>query len=270
LNLHCIGDSHCCFFLGYDRISQEYPAVEKSLLSRVYTYRLGASLAYNLNKYGTTSRGREMMEQILSGLDPQSDVLLLSFGEVDCRAHLLKQAQKQGISHEQVVDDCLNNYMQAIREIRKRGFRVLIWNAVHSANFLEKGNFEFPYFGTVQDRNTITRIFNAGLKKRAAHEGYTFIDISDHLIDESTLLTRDEFYHDAIHLNRKLFLQTMRMINERTGVNMFSYTDLATYKVRFALHSAFKSMKHGFASIKKKLRSALKLAIVLPMTTLKS
>jgi len=55
--IHCLGDSHVCFFSGQDRIFQAgLPA--KNILPFFRAWHLGPALAYNLVKPGSTSGGR--------------------------------------------------------------------------------------------------------------------------------------------------------------------------------------------------------------------
>jgi hypothetical protein len=254
LRIHCIGDSHCCFFLGYDHISKEYPVVAKSLMPRTFCYRLGPVLAYNLNKYGTATRGKEMLDEILTGLDPKKDILLLSFGEIDCRAHILKQVREKNADAQEVVDSCVLNYMTAVKEMTRRNFRVFIWNAVYSANYLEKNNdLEYPYRGTVKERNMITEMYNRTLNAAAGAAGAVFVDISGFLIDRNTGLTKDEFYQDSVHLNRRLFTLAIRKINSPGGNSVYNWYDLPIYRLRYMIRNIVDACTDVLEKLKRRL-----------------
>jgi hypothetical protein len=236
MNLHCIGDSHCAFFLGYDHMPDEYPQVTRSLFRNVFCHRLGPSLAYNAYQYGTTTRTREKIETLLSELDSRSDIILLSFGEIDCRAHILKQCQQTGKSLNDVVKGCVDNYWQLIEHIRSSGFRVVVWNAVYSANFMELNpNLEYPYYGTVQQRNEATECFNRMLANRAAETSIGFLDITNHLLDASGNTTNSAYYFDSIHLNQKLFVRVMMMLNSKMPDPVFSKWQFVSYPLRLAM-----------------------------------
>jgi hypothetical protein len=64
MNLHCIGDSHCSFFLGENRISKEYPQRESGIFKNIYCYRLGSPLAFNLNRFNSKTRAKEKLLHI--------------------------------------------------------------------------------------------------------------------------------------------------------------------------------------------------------------
>jgi hypothetical protein len=254
LRLHCIGDSHCCFFLGYDDISKAFPVVAKSLMPGIFCYRLGPVLAYNLDKYNTATRGKEMLDEILLTLVPEKDILLLSFGEIDCRAHILKQVEDKGKDPQEVVDTCVSNYMTTVKEITRRNFRVFIWNAVYSANHLEKNNdLEYPYRGTVRERNVVTELYNRKLKSMSEEAGAVFVDISGFLINKDTGFTKDEFYQDSVHLNRRLFVFTIKTINALVGKSLFKWYDLAIYRFRYLTVNIVGVYTNGLQKLKRRL-----------------
>ena len=225
-------------------------------MPRIFCYRLGPVLAYNLDKYGTATRGREMLDEILTTLDPRKDILLLSFGEIDCRAHILKQVQDKHRDFQEVVDSCVSNYMTAVKEITRRNFRVFIWNAVYSANFLEKNNdLEYPYRGTVRERNMVTEMFNRTLNSMAGTAGADFVDISGFLVDKDTGLTKDEFYQDSVHLNRRLFTLVIKIIDRLAGNCLFNWYDLAIYRLRYLAHDIDSTCTVGLEKLKRKLHA---------------
>jgi hypothetical protein len=226
-------------------------------MPRMLCYRLGAVLAYNLDKYGTATRGKESLDEILTTLDPRKDILLLSFGEIDCRAHILRQVQDKHRDLQEVVDNCVSNYLTAVKEITRRNFRVFIWNAVYSANFLEKNDdLEYPYRGTVRERNMVTELFNRTLNAMAGTAGAVFVDISGLLIDKSTGLTKDEFYQDSVHLSRRLFTLAIRKIDRLAGNSLFNWYDLAIYRLRYLARQIDSTRSNGLEKLKRIFHAA--------------
>ena len=75
---------------------------------------------------------------------------MLCFGEIDCRCHIVKQADKRKVPTEMVVKDCVNNYFEVIDELNQLGFKVFIWNAVPTA---ESFNTDYPIYGSHLERN---------------------------------------------------------------------------------------------------------------------
>ena len=213
--IHCIGDSHASFFSGYDRIQDEYPARSENKYPFFISYRLGAVLAYSLCKLGTKEKGREKLLELTDQLEKGS-VLLLCFGEIDCRVHLLKQAQLQQKKIEDTVTDCVHKYISVIEELRAKGFTVCIWNVIPSS---EAYNPEYPAFGTIQERNKVTKLFNLLLKDYTDKNGLPFISIFSNLIDEG-MMTKKKYLFDGVHLGQlamPFVLQRMKKNSQLSG-----------------------------------------------------
>jgi len=195
--IHCIGDSHVSFFSGYDEIQPEYPVPSRSREGFFKVYRLGAVLAYNLMSFDTKEMGREKLLDLVPKLEGGSD-LLLCFGEIDCRCHIIKQAEKQKRPVDAIVDDCADNYFKVVDELLASGFSVIIWGVIPSA---ESTNKEYPTYGSMVERNNCSHKFNMALEQRCKARQIKFVSIFDRLVDKSNR-TRIEYYFDAIHLGQ--------------------------------------------------------------------
>lgn len=236
MKLHCIGDSHTCFFMGYNVITSFYPAVTQSLFSNIYCYWLGPSLAYSVNKEKSSTDSFKKIMDITENLNPAEDALLFCLGEIDCRAHILYQAEQKGISVEEVINNTVSAYMETISMLIQKNFKVLVWNVVYSANFLDEGpNPEFPYFGTIAQRNAATTMFNNLLCDRAGKAGAFFININDQLFDTANNIAFEKYYYDMIHLNNRLFLTAVNRINGCFDGKLISKYQFALYYLKLAL-----------------------------------
>jgi hypothetical protein len=161
------------------------------------SYRLGAVLAYNLNRLNTKERGREKLLQLIREIPPRS-ILMLCFGEIDCRCHLLKQADKKRISIDTVVKDCVNCYFEVVDELIQSGFKIFIWNAMPTADSF---NIEYPVYGSHLERNKCTMLFNDQLKVQCEKRGLVFVSIFRKLITKN-FKTRTIYFFDSIHLGQ--------------------------------------------------------------------
>lgn len=195
--IHCIGDSHASFFSGYDEIQPQFPDQSRNLYPFFRSYRLGAVLAYNLVNLNTREQGREKLLDLISSLDTGAAVLLC-FGEIDCRCHLLKQADIQNQPLEAVVGNCVKNYFSAVDELIERKFKVLVWGVIPSAR---SSNEDYPTYGSMEQRNECTAQFNRQLKEECLKRGIAFISIFDNLINGQKE-TKLEYYFDTIHLGQ--------------------------------------------------------------------
>ncbi len=211
--IYCVGDSHSTFFAGRDRIQADNSW--RRLLPCFQVHYIGPVLAYNLPKSGTTSAGREKFLALLGKEIPRGAWIMTVFGEIDARAHLLGQVEKQGLSVEQVAETCAENYFSFVMEVRERGFRPIVYNVVASRpnwdGDLASQTPDFPYVGTQAERNHAVRLMNAGLARRCREEGVPFLDTYDLLVDENDR-TRPECYMDEIHLSQYIMPATMERL----------------------------------------------------------
>ncbi len=162
--IHCVGDSHANFFSGYDEPQPEWPGDGiKHKYDIFRCYRIGPVLAYNLCEVNTTMRGREKLLQLLELLQPGSHIMFC-FGEIDCRAHIVLQSQKQNKPAEKIVKKAVERYFSVIREVKEMGFNPLIWNVVPSAPNDISSNTVVPpaytFNRTCEARNRVTRKFH--------------------------------------------------------------------------------------------------------------
>lgn len=218
--IHCIGDSHANFFSGFDEMQPEWPAPDiKNRIPQLRSYRFGPVLAYKLCEYGTNSRGREKMEQLLGYLSP-GDHLLFCFGEIDCRAHVMLQAERQQRSPAEIIERIVERYMSTILTAKSRGFQPLIWAVIPSAPTDINSRIIVPpqylFHGTREERNRITRIFNARLRNTADAEDIPFIDIYSRLRSGTGQPDRS-FFSDEIHLSQKAMPFALEAFSELFG-----------------------------------------------------
>ncbi len=236
MKLHCIGDSHTAFFTGYDKIQSEYPEIVFSIVSNILTYRIGAPLAFNLCEKVSKENSNKKLFAILKSLNIQEDFILLCFGEIDCRAHIIKQAEITNKSIEEVIENCINRYVSVVLEIKKMGFRVGVWNAIPSAIGINNPNSEFPYYGKDLERNIVTKKFNERLAFFSINNQFNYWQIFDLLVDEN-LKTREKYYFDKVHLNSKLLPITLSKIVKDLPMLNFRKQDI--FKIKFQIFSSF-------------------------------
>jgi lysophospholipase L1-like esterase len=212
--IYCIGDSHVCLFSGQDAIQPGWPARSYDLLPFFITHHLGGVLAYNLPRCGTKSLGRENLFASLQKDVPAGSRVLLSFGEIDCRAHLIKQATNRNLPIETVVAECLDNYFQVVREVQALGYSVIIYNAVPSAIWrTRRTRREDDYIavGNWQVRNAAIHAFNAGAKRHCASYEAKFLDTAPAFVNPAGKAV-SWYYFDAIHLSQRALPLTLRAL----------------------------------------------------------
>lgn len=193
--IHCIGDSHACFFSGVAKSRLPWPAPSPDQIPLFKTYWLGAFLAYNLIN-------KDELFVCLKKI-PKDEKVMLIFGEIDCRAHLIKQQRETNKALEKIVEDCAKRYISAILKVKKTHPNILIWGVVASTKFEGPLDNIYPTVGTCLERNTATKMFNEYLQNFASKNNIPFISVFDKLVDKKGI-TNMAYYRDRIHLNQKI------------------------------------------------------------------
>ena len=90
-------------------------AANYSCAPKIIAYHLDAVLAYSLGKKGTSNKVTEKIEYLLKGgFIPPGSLLILSFGEIDCRVHVKRQAEINKVSQLEVILNIINNYIRFV------------------------------------------------------------------------------------------------------------------------------------------------------------
>lgn len=210
--IYCIGDSHASFFSGSDKIQPEWPDRSYDHIPSFRSYRVGASTAYNLSEEHSSTRGREKVFEILSQL-PKNATALLCFGEIDCRVHLLRQSREKHRPLEVVVRECVERYMNVVKEIKEKGFDVIVYEVIASTLHGDIAEKEYRAYGTCIERNEVTKLFNTILKEKAKEIGVSTIGLFDYLVERDG--TTDTYlYSDKIHLSQRAMPLFVKEINK--------------------------------------------------------
>lgn len=226
--IYCIGDSHTSFFSGVDRLQPKWPAHTEARLSLFKVFRIGPSLAFNLAIEGSRTKGRERLFEVLEAEVPKGSHVMLIFGEIDCRAHVINQAAKRSITIEDVVHSIVEAYSGVIDEVEALGYKVIVYNVIPSKRkpAAQSGREEDHIaVGTCLERNRISKLFNQYLGDYCEQNEIHFLDVFDSLIDAKGL-TDTWYYLDSIHLSQRAMPIVLNRISE-----MFPDWELPNSKV---------------------------------------
>ena len=201
--INCIGDSHTSFFSGFDCIIPEWPQKGRDFFGNIKAYRIGPVLAYSLHK--RWHKGRRLLFDIVKTLNPEDDVVMLCFGEIDCRTHIVKQASSRNMTIEKVVGLTVSKYFSVITKIKDLGFNVWAWNVIlPQRKYIDSD--EYPSVGTYDERKKATLLFNEKLRCLCDSNGVKFVYIADEV--------GDEHYLDEIHLSQKAMPIMIRKLED--------------------------------------------------------
>ena len=221
--IHCIGDSHSAVFSGIDKMTPEWPMRSDDKLPWFRTYRLGPVTAYQLERKLPTIQG--LINRVGISKD---DTILFCCGEVDCRAHLVKQMEVQNRTSKDIVRECVDRYISAVLQVMSWGINVSVWGPIASWH-PSKQYTGGPSFGDCLERNNVTKEFNDYAKVLCDKHSIPFKSIFYKMID-SDGYTNPELLDDwegaHIHANQK----TMPLILKEFGLGGENDTILISHR----------------------------------------
>lgn len=191
--LTAIGDSHASLFSGVDGLQPVWPETGPSALPGIRAIRLGSRLAHSLaqNDHPVRALVRKALKHV--GRD---EVVLLTFGEIDCRCHVVPQADRTGKSIEVIAKELARRYVRAVREIvDRRTAGVLVPPPPPRADVIDPA---FPTRGTFEQRAAATRAFSEALRAACAGHDVRCVSFSSQLVSARGE-RREEFFQDLIH-----------------------------------------------------------------------
>jgi hypothetical protein len=210
--IHFIGDSHAGFFAGQDAMQPLWPTPGARNLHGMAAYRLGPFLAHSV--CNPRHRVRKLIEGILAGLYAPNRVLL-GFGEIDCRRHIVPIAKEKGWTIARMAHEVALRYAETAAWLRDQtgiggeerggeggggGVEFGIWGVTPTAGGEVKNTRYWPS-GSWEERSEATREFNAGLARACAGLGLMFASICDEVVHPDGTL-RTEYFMDDIHLGQ--------------------------------------------------------------------
>jgi hypothetical protein len=196
--IYIVGDSHVSVFSGRDVLLPLWPVVTPSLLPALQPIHLGPVTTHNWNSEVSSSGGRKKFSEFTAGLADQNSLLLLSAGEIDCRAHLLKQTSEEPHPLAAGVEATLKRYMEFLLRVRGDGCRISVLSPP-ATSFLSKQNPAYPFYGSEQERNAVTCLFTDALEAACAKNGIPFLNQFSLTVGPDNL-TRRALYWDGVHL----------------------------------------------------------------------
>jgi hypothetical protein len=185
--IHCIGDSHAAVFGGKEDMQPVWPERSDDQMECFRSYRIGPATAYQLyNKI-------PIIDEIVDSLvNKEKDIILFCFGEVDIRAHLIKQHVIQNRSLEDLIEECVNRYFEVVLHYLNKGFKVAIWGPIASWN--DSKPYTGPSYGTNQQRNAITHLFTKLLVDKGNPFNIPVFSIFEKMLNEDW--TTNTYYLD--------------------------------------------------------------------------
>lgn len=208
--IHCIGDSHTHFFTGSNFLYPMWPGATKNKIPLFKTYFLGPVLAYNLQKESVKG-DREKLFSVLKTIEKEN-LVLLSFGELDCRLiYLMKHITTKDGNVESMIEDCLEKYFSAITEIRQMGYQIILWGVspVILSRFF--GREKYPDEAKDEEINLVEKIFDKRMKEMAKEKNIPVVSILEELLDKKNI-ARKKYFMDGSHISQRAMPMVIKKI----------------------------------------------------------
>lgn len=207
MKIHAIGDSHIRSFKNNNTF---------------IVYQNWAGTAFKLSEEGHKSILNILKILREEKIDKKNDILLLSFGEIDCRLHIYNVHKKDDIPINVLIDKTVVNYGEMITRVKELGFRVSIYNVPPSQNVLNRWNI--LYFAPLDIRVQIVKEFNKKLNIFCKENTVLFIDIYSKISDENGVVLPEyskfpiKSRTDKTHLNKKIVPFVLKEICQKIKV----------------------------------------------------
>lgn len=217
--IHVIGNSHSMAFKR-----------NRSFI----VHNIGPATAYNLVNKNSSVRSNEKLFDIIEHIDVKRDIVIMVFGEIDCRVHFYNQYKKNGgkISMDQLMDGTIANYGEVLKQLKDLHVNFIVYGGLPATREIFRfppyatkrikeelfSDFQsrYPYLAPPEVRTTISREFNEKLRAYCEKQGYRYIDIYSVVADPDGFI-KAEFVADEIHVNGKImkyikeFLETYQV-----------------------------------------------------------
>jgi lysophospholipase L1-like esterase len=199
-----IGDSHSSFFSRNDRVLEAFNG-ELVRAGPFLIGHLGPALAASLVERQSANETREKaLEALRLAKDEAVNVVILCFGEIDCRFHIRRRLEQSCTSVDAIelsTRVTVARYQAFICEVMLHGFTPIVYGPAATSHLVYEEPYPWPTLGTERERNRLTVEFTRQLKDGCESVGAKFITILPYLLDDK-LNTRAEYLFDGVHVSQ--------------------------------------------------------------------
>jgi hypothetical protein len=195
-----VGDSHAQIFSGTTLFLPRFLEPIPHAMPPFIPYNLGAVLAYNLERYGTRTQGREKLDWLrATGRIPPGATIMLSVGEIDVRAHVFEQAERQGLPVTTIIDTVVAAEIRLAEDLMAQGHPIVLWGPIGTV----PDDSATSWYGrpprTEVERNQAARYYNEQLRREADRRGIFVVSVFDLMVDANNH-SDGRLLFDGLHL----------------------------------------------------------------------
>ena len=222
---YAVGDSHVNFFSGNEELSfipvgNDINTCRKAGELPFSVFHMGPCLAYNSLTFNTSTKFREKLDYLLCDIIEDEADIMFVMGEIDIRAHVFKESNKRGCDYRTIVDDIVKNYINMMRMVKERGYKVFCFGPIASQSDTVPSGGVFLRYGSEIERNHATEYFNYILKEMCTKEEIKFASIFDQMITSDYKTKTELLCSDGCHLSQKALDIVVNVLMEN---NFFSF-----------------------------------------------
>jgi hypothetical protein len=220
-----LGDSHARFWNGQDDCNGD------DRIDGIQTLKINGALAWSLPREGSTSRGREIALETLNAARACgfSGTVMLSFGEIDIRFHILKHAVTYGL--EQAVLTVAERYVSFIREIYQDWQQLVIWAPPASRADHTYVHPKTPTIGSQVERNFASIFFIDVLRMMLCDTKIPVLSLLPLLLCEDGTTKLDLLY-DGAHVSQTLMPSALYELDKACGLKFTAARDVLALEDR--------------------------------------
>ncbi|MFZ3135945.1 MAG: tetratricopeptide repeat protein [Thermodesulfovibrionales bacterium] len=123
--------------------------------------------------------GRDGIDMKHVGVD-ENDFVVLTFGEIDVRCHIGIQRDKHKRNLDEIIETLAENFVVAICKNKKQfsNIHLIVCSVIPPTDI--SYNPDFPYYGTLEDRISLTKKLNGVLETKCATNNLSFVNTYDY------------------------------------------------------------------------------------------
>jgi len=235
--IYVIGDSHTAVFSGLNKIQPKYPDVNKNdSINFFKTFHINDGTAYN-----SYSKAIPIIDNIINEYNINSnDYILFSYGEVDCRAHLLKQYEiklkdnnikDSDLILNELIIECVDRLIKTLLYFKNKNINIIAYGPIPTFKDIYINHVPIDrWYGDEKTRNKVTLIFNKYYEDKCKEYNIPFITLYYDLTNDYETI---DGYHlnDKMHMSQKvmyLLIKKLYLINIINKDDFFKYN---VYKI---------------------------------------
>ncbi len=201
--IHVLGDSHAKVFRG------TRPFI---------VHHLGAATAHNLAKESSTTNSNRKLFDVIGRVN-QKDIVILAFGEIDCRIHIYYQYKENDERKTigELIDITHSNYGRILAKLQNLGINFVVYGVPPATKV--RNEYRYPFYAPPEIHSQISGMFNERLKRLCEKNGYQYIDVHSTFSDKDGFMLK-EYAADEIHQNGKVVDFVKRELSEQLGISI--------------------------------------------------